>query len=304
MITLAFFDAETEFLNKLVDYIGRNNTNIFRIVGFSNEDSFRDYEKNNEIELLIVGAEKVNNEIKKKYGNRLIILYESRECIDEQHTYIYKYQNIKLLFKKILQYASENIDIGNIPSGGSNKAELIGIYTPQGGTSQTEYGIGLARELSEKSQVLYICLREFSMLDYILGKNSEETMSDLLYSYMSGNNLNVKLSSISDRAMGFEYISPCVYERDLRNTKSKIIIDMIEEIALSGQYSHIIMDLSNILENVYECMEYCDKVHIPYTSQLENKQGEMFMQYLNNTERKELCTKIKMIFCKKEYENL
>ena len=129
-------------------------------------------------------------------------------------------------------------------------------------------------------RILYIDLKEFSVLDnYIMG-NTSGNFSDIIYLSMTQNEaLSLKIESIIGYYNGLEYIPAVKCGSDLRNIDTEYIIRLIK----------IIISLSSIVQDYLRIIAESFESIIPYENDKYWKiKKDKLINYISNQSEYEI----------------
>ena len=168
------------------------------------------------------------------------------------------------------------------------------MYSPIGRSGKTTFAITLGQVLAKEKETLYINMEEFSALSKIFNKEYSGDLSDLLYFYKQNpESLPLKLKAIVNSINEMDYIPPSMFSNDLRSLDSSVWLGMIQAIINSGMYKTIILDLSNMVKDIYEVLEFCNVIYMPMNDdRMSLMKISEFEEFIFKTEQEELLDKI------------
>lgn len=292
---LAIFDEEEGYAHGLMEYISERETIPFKVVAFSRFEELMEYAKEKEIDMLIVSSTLKKQNMEKVVAKKIITLSDG-ELVAETDTdaVIYKYQSMDRITKEIINYYAEiSRDAGMAPLKYAGTTQIIGVYSPVGRSGKTAFAMTLGQIMANNDPVLYVNMEEFSGLRAVMSKEFQSDLSDLMYYYrQSPASISIKLKAVVNTIHEMDYIPPMVYSGDIRNIKSECWIRMITDIAATGMYGTIILDLSNMVSDVFQILEICDTVYMP----LDDDKMALYKineceEFLLRTEREEILQK-------------
>ena len=255
---LGIYDVDSNYANSLMEYISDKRGIPFRTVAFTELEALKEFAEKREIDILLISATAMTHDIA-EYNIGKIILLTDGNVFAEYISYasIYKYQSSENIIREVINYY---VDISTAEGVGSvlvDDVEVIGVYSPIGRSGKTTFAITLGQVLAKEKETLYINMEEFSALSKIFNKEYSGDLSDLMYFYKQNpESLPLKLKAIVNSINEMDYIPPSMFSNDLRSLDSSVWLGMIQAIINSGMYKTIILDLSNMVKDIYECWSF------------------------------------------------
>lgn len=263
---LAIYDFNDEYANNLMEYISSKQGIPFRTMVFTQREPLFEYVLNNRIDLLLTGEMPVDEDIRNEKNIKNIMLLRSDNVFTEDTEYfsVYKYQSADNLIREVLEYYAEVHSGGDGLSVPGQGADIIGVYSPVARCGQTTFALTLGQVLASDNSVLYINMEEFAAFDKIFGTTYTGDLSDLMYFFKQNReSLPIKLQAVVRNINGLDYVPPLVYSSDLRNISTQEWIDLISVIAGVGDYDKVILDLGNMVQDVFAILEICNQIYMP-----------------------------------------
>ncbi len=202
---------------------------------------------------------------------------------------VYRYQPVDLLINDILNYCADMLISQETMSRyvRKNMTKVVSIYSPVGRCGKTKLSVETGVELTRREwRVLLINFEEFSALMKYIGEGADSDLSDLLYFYLNGNGtIGIKAQTVIRNYRGMDYIPPVTCIRDLRKTDSEKLLDLVSMLGSIRGYDVILMDLSNIVEDVFRMLEASDMVIVPgLEDEISLTRLKSFREYIANTD--------------------
>lgn len=284
---LAIFDLEEQYAYHLLDYISEKQGMPFRTVAFTDMQEMKNYLNDNYVDLLLISADSFDESIADFSIGKIILLSNGNvysEYID--YSSIYKYQSTENIIREVLDYyVNVNKDAHIMPVVKEN-VEIIGAYSPIGRCGKTTFAIALGQCLAEEHQVLYMNFEEFSGFGKMLDTGFPGDLSDLMYFYMQNpDSIAIKLKAIVGQLQGMDYVPPLVYQKDLREIDAAQWARLIKHIAATSEYDKIIIDLGNMVSDIFEMLSICNVVYVPGVSDpVQRYKLDSFLNYIEDDE--------------------
>ncbi|MDD4503921.1 MAG: hypothetical protein PHS15_03725, partial [Clostridiaceae bacterium] len=208
-LNLAIADFDEIYVRGLSDYINSNHSSDFMVSCFTRIDSFIRYlEQQPPAEVLIISPDFYDISVGYPHIKLKVLLSTgalSREYPGFQ--IISKYSTgEKLLGEVVHLYSEFNPFEMRLPTC-SKKAELIGVYSPGGGTGKTTIAAALSMQCTELGiQSFYLNLESIQSTGVFFNSNSKRNLSYIFY-YLKekSRNLSFKMDGIKNTEDGVQY---------------------------------------------------------------------------------------------------
>lgn len=296
--TFVIFDTEEQYANNLLDYISVKRGMPFRTVAFTELSEMQAYLKGNHVDILLI-SEQVIDETFLQYDISKIILLSNCNVYagDDDYSSIFKYQSSENIIREILDYfVALHQNAVSCPII-KDDVKFIGVYSPIGRCGQTTFAITLGQCLAEKYNVLYLNFEEFSSVKRLLDTGYPSDLSDLMYFYLQNpKSIGIKLKAIIGNLFGVDYVPPVSCHKDLREITIEQWELFVKCIATTSEYNIIILDLSNMLEDVIEMLCICNMVYVPrIDDEMQDYKVNAFMQAIREEEYSIIENKITLV---------
>lgn len=142
---------------------------------------------------------------------------------------------------------------------------LIGVYSPVHRIGKTRFAMRLGEKLSERVPVLYLNLEGYAGGSYYFPEKPEQDLGDLIYCMkQERTDHGLKISSMTGRSGGMDYIMPMENESDLRSVRGEEWISLFDQILEKCIYEVVILDLGDCIDGLYDILRSCSRVYTPY----------------------------------------
>lgn len=260
---LAIFDGEESYAYRLMDFIGEKMNLPFEIYVFTNEDRFYSCSKIKDIECLLISENVYKREVEALQIPHIIILSESGKNLNKTLHHINKYQSSENILHEIMEYytdRSESVPV--ILRTGLKRMRIIGIYTPIGRCLQTTFSLTLGQMLAKKYKTLYLNFEAYSGFGRMLNKHYENDLSDLMYYFeCAREKLSYRLESMVETVNGLDFIPPAEIYQNLAGIRGNQWIDLFQEIEKTSEYEYLILDLSDIVTDLWDMLRHCERIY-------------------------------------------
>jgi len=249
------------------EYISHRKNALIDIQIFTSIESIRQYIADNVINILLVGQELVNEISGSSHVEKIIVLTEGN-CVGEytQYPVIFKYQSVEVIIKEVFNIIADDESISECgPKYLRSSKELIGLFSPFGGSSISMFSLQLAKQLIRVKKTLYINLEAFDGHD--MRKDGNEYvrgMSEVVF-YIRQNKgkLGMKIQSLIQNYDSCDCLFPVDDYRDLYSMTDKDMTRLVNVLSEETDYDTIIFDIGYLGESSLSLMKMCDKLILP-----------------------------------------
>ncbi len=234
------------------------------------------------VKVLLISDEVPYEERKRLFAGKRIVLTKDR-CADlgTEETELMKYQSIDKLTEVIVQAFFENSF--QLAKRGGHRGTLIGIYSPVHRIGKTTFALKLGKELSEEENVLYMNLETYAGIGgYFRGKEMQDLSHLLYYSRQENDAIGVRITSIVQQMGNLDYVPPMKMGTDLKTVSMQEWKALFEKLSEQSIYESIIIDIGDSVQNIFEMLEMCDWILIPFADDVYAKAKMQQWKYTLN----------------------
>lgn len=271
-VVIALYDSDKEYVESFNEYLKEEETMGYSIILFTEVSALDSFCRISKVDMIVMAeylAVDCLTEVSCIMSDENVIILADNKDVKfiNDIPAVYRYQPADMLISSILNICADRITGGNTQIGYTKirRTCIVSIYSPIGRCGKTMLSIHLGVTLSTRGlKVLLINLEEFSLLMKYLKSENSENLSDLLYYFLSNNqSLLIKAEAVIKKYNGMDYIPPVEYAQDIRKIDSgtwKKFIDLVGEVK---EYDIIILDISNMIEDVFGMLEFSDIIVMP-----------------------------------------
>ncbi|MCQ2542794.1 MAG: hypothetical protein MJ126_01425 [Lachnospiraceae bacterium] len=239
---LALFDSDINYMEKLYHYIEDKGRMAVSVCAFTSEEVISEYLLNNQIDFLIISEDK---NLKVEKGVKVLKISD-----DYGEGCIFRYNSAEVILEQIKTYFEiETISYANCVS----KTKFIGIYSPVARSMKTTFAVVLGQMLAKNKRVLYLNFESFSGHAFDNLQKDRGNMTDLLFYF---NNLKHdfvrKFNASINTVNGLDYIFPANSFLDIQYVTKEHWEEFLQEIIEMNVYDYVIMDLSEIIQGLFD----------------------------------------------------
>lgn len=259
---MAICDRQAAYTSQLIALFQGKKELPFEIHGFTKNESLQEFCDNNRIALLLVSEPDYREELQDKAIDRILVLREGTGSLPENVATVNKFQPAGMLYREIMRVYGEGEKIVPFRKNEKKKIRLIGVYSPLHCCMQTTFALTAGEILAKKRKTLYLNFECFSGFEMLLGRRFGGNMTDVLYYYdCAKEKLSYKLESVVQKMGELYFIPPAASYEDFQGIKEEEWLSVITEIAQTGGYETVLLDLTEQVRGVYPLLEACDKIY-------------------------------------------
>jgi len=262
-------DKDANYLMNFERFLRNTHSDKFIINTAANADGVKAFADNTDrkIDILLISPEIYTERIK-SYASVVMILSNGVIPIQlEKYPLIKKYQSGDDIVQSILRAYSEampdEFDITQL----KGDCEIIGVFSPIGGSGKTTISSLLATHLAANYKVLFFSMEQFQYTEHLFSGSSRYNMSDFLY-YVHKNdseliaNLNKMLITDVNSKVNFLNSPQCFV--DLNKIEKEKWNAFMKSLILIGLFNKVVIDIpSHLDDQALEVLSICNKVIAP-----------------------------------------
>lgn len=285
-VILAILDCEIDYANNLKDYMNKRGKISLQISVFSNTAYFINFADNTTVDILLIAEDmRMEADLLCQYAKNIFILSEGEQIReDDPYPSIYKFQSAEQVMSEVIKLYGE----GSISSDKlyarvkTTASSLIGVCSPQGGSSKTTFALALAEHYGSEKKTLYLNFGMFQDFSCFTKQDVDQGMSELLYYIKQRNQgLPLKISAMAQKHSNLDYILPVKHYLDIIDMDGEDIIFLLDMIQGGLDYEVVILDVGCFQEGIMEGLNLCDKIYMPIKEDYySEKKKEAFVTQL------------------------
>lgn len=290
-MTLAIFDVDELYAERLTDYIRKRSEVPLEVTLFTEEEALIQFTQSHEIDLLLIHIHLMNPILKEQRIGEVIYLTDVETKADTKARFWYKFQSAQPLLDDILAcYQVREPTLGGALT--IHNAEVIGIYPVEANMQATLFSLLLNRVLAEDNRVLYLTLEQLSGLSKLLDMEFQYDLSDAVY-YDEQQQLIEKLSDLAISTDNYTLIPPMRNPLDCSSVLNRQIEDMVRTLSTCGGYDFIVVNLGADLLRALAMIPCCHRVYMPITDDVVSQAKQVdFQKAVYEMEQENLLKKI------------
>lgn len=232
------------------------------------------------IRVLLI-SEEIPYEVRKQLfaGKRIVLTKEHCADLGIDETELMKYQSIDKLAAVIMKVFLENSF--QLSKRNGHQGKVIGIYSPVHRIGKTTFALKFGKELAEEENVLYLNLETYAGIGGYFRDEEVQDLSHLLYYAKQENDaISVRITSIVRQMGNLSYIPPVKIGTDLKTVDMEEWKELFEKLTRQSIYETIIIDIGDSIQNIFEMMEMCDWIFIPFAEDVYAKAKMQQWRYM------------------------
>lgn len=286
---LAICDRDERYLQSMQNYLMKRLTQ-FEVLTFATLNEAAEYSKRHAFAICLLSESLYEKDLQGMQALEILILRENGKKEITEYSYMEKYQSMEKLIQELLNEYAEH-SLMDVPVYQCTKNVTIhAFYTPMVSREQTRAALALGQILLErKRKVLYLNLQAFAGYEELLTEKKMADITDLLYvAERQDANLGFRIQSMKQRLGGLDYFSPAEDAMDLLPVTQAEWKGLIERVVETGEYTDIILDLSELCQGLYYFLQTSDYV---YSMIARTKEEQLTVeQYKKQLEKRQMLT--------------
>lgn len=259
---MAICDRQAAYTSQLIALFQEKKELPFEIHGFTRNESLQEFCDENKVALLLISEPDYREELQKKEIDRILVLQEGTGNLPEHVAAVNKFQPAGMLYREIMRVYGEGDRIVPFQKSRKKGSRLIGVYSPIHCCMQTTFTLAAGEILAKKRKTLYMNFECFSGFETLFGRRFDGNLTDILYYYdCAREKFSYKLESIVQKTGELYFIPPSASYEDFQDIKEEEWLSIITEIAETGGYEMVLLDLTEQVRGVYSLLEACDKIY-------------------------------------------
>lgn len=293
---MAVYDVEPRYADRFADFTNQKEKVPFTVVAFTSVEVLKEYAGNHVIEILLISNAVPRECVKAIPAAQIVVLAEGEVVpAEDEYPSVYKYQSTDSIIREVLAHYCEQPREADLVLL-SNKAKILGVYSPIGRCLKTSFAWTLGQQLGKNGKVLYVSMEEYSGFSKLLGNEVQSDLSDVFYFYRQGNCSFVRLSSMIYTWGNLDYIPPVRYPEDLGQITGEDLAEFMNRIAVESGYEIIVIDVGNPGRHGVFILELCDVIYMPVKDDcVSAAKLEEFTEYLEISGKRGMQEKIQKL---------
>ncbi len=274
---LAICDGDELYLEKFQSYLLKKRPAGYEILAFATVNQAVEASKEEGFEIFLVGENTYDINVTNVNAAKIFILKENGLSGIKGYTFISKYQSMDSVIGQALEEFAIDEGCGGTVRSSGIRARLTSFYSPDRHAGQNVAALCAAELMADMGQrVLYISMQPFSGFEELLATKYEADLTDLLYfALRHPDKLFYKLEAVK-RAIGkVDYLPPALDYADLLDISEKEWQEVLEALLSEGEYTDIVLDLTECCRGFYYMLDKSDKLYILNDMQTERSRAAL-----------------------------
>lgn len=224
-----------------------------------------------QIQVLLISEEVPYEKRKQVFAGKRIVLTR-QHCADlgAEERELRKYQSVDRLSAEILKAFQETSGAASFLK--NKKGKLLAVYSPIHRIGKTTFALKLGKQLALQENVLYLNLETYAGIGGYFRDEDVQDLSHLLYyAKQEKDDISVRIASMVKRMGNLDYIPPMKVWTDLRFVHVKEWEQFFEKLMKQSIYDVILLDMGNIVEDIFEILNMCDHILLLQTEDVYAK---------------------------------
>ena len=216
----AICDTDRLYVKNLIQYINSRQNIPLKLQAFTSTELLKQYAEQNGIELLLISAEAMDEEIAGLDIGKIVVLTEDGAIGLKGFPSVNRYQASGNLVQEVMQYYEEGNLAVAYTAAKLASTRLIGIYSPVKRCGKTALSLALGEAYARSRKVLYINLEDFSGFRSLLEREYRMNISDLLYFYREEKQgMSARIEEVAEKLGELYYLPPAMCPADIKSVQ-------------------------------------------------------------------------------------
>ena len=268
-INVIIADTDAIYLNHLSNYLMQHMDaiSVFTFTAKENLEKFLN-ENTKKIDVIAVTEDLLDETVIHSEISVKILLTDGTLSDYEEIEAVNKYQRAGNFVSDILTIYAEKTGHIEAVISGDKKTEIIGVYSPVGGSGKTTVSAALSAALAAGGKkVFYLNAEKINSTANIFNHADNGNMSDVYLAAISkGDNIGLKIVSNKyvDPEWGISYINPSESSLEINEVSTEKFLTLMNEFEKLGEFDYVIIDFdSEFSKYKAEVLKKCDKIVMP-----------------------------------------
>lgn len=267
----AICDLDRSYVKNLMQYISSHQNIPLKLQAFTSTELLKEYAAGHTVELLLISAEAMDEEIAALPIGKIVVLTEDGAVDLKGFPSVNRYQASGNLVQEVMQYYSAGDLAAAYSAVKLATTQLIGVYSPVKRCGKTTFALAYAEACAHDRRVLYVNLEDFSGFRGLFGREYRMDVSDLLYFYREEKQgMLKKIDDVAERLRELYYLPPAMCPADVKSVQPEEWREWFM-LLLQSRYEVIVVEPGDCVNGLEEILSLCNKIYVPV---LENKISE------------------------------
>lgn len=294
---LAICDEDARYRQSMQTYLMKRMEE-FEVLSFASLPEAAEYSRKQAFAILLIGEHTYEKNLHNVQALQIFILRESGEKAITEYPYLEKYQSMEMLIRDIWEGYAEHSLMDSPVYRSYKTTKIHAFYSPGASREQTISALALGQTLAKRDKrVLYLNLQAFVGWEELVSEVHAADITDLLYviGRLDGN-LVCRIQGMKQTLHGVDYFSPAEDYMDLLKISEVEWVTFLDRLIELGEYSDIILDLSEICQGLYRILEKSDGVYsMCGRTKVEKRAVYQYKKLLEKREQSSILEKTKWL---------
>ena len=258
---LLLYDRDEEYARLMGEYLLGCKGLPWKIASCTSAADLIEIVNGRSPEVLVTSGASYDKCLEKLGAKHVVVLNDGTAGV---HGAAEKYGAAEDTLKIILDICADDEDIGDAaflkPMKG--RAKLIGVFSPVRRCYQTTFSVLMGRLLLDRGKVLYLSFEFCEGCEELIPPEEGRGLSDLMYFIKSPvNSFLLRFRSMVRNMAGLDYIPCALSGTDISEIPEAEWKLFLSRICDYGDYSYVILDLSESIRGIFEVLRMCDRIY-------------------------------------------
>lgn len=259
---LAICDPDERYCHSMQNYLLKRLTD-FEVFTFTSLQEAAEHSRKQAFSLLLLDEYIYEEDLSDIQALQIMVLREDGEKQITKYPYLEKYQSMEIIIPELLKEYAEHMLMDTSVYQCRKKTRIHSFYSPVRQNMQTKASFVLGQLLSkDEKKVLYLNLQAFTGIQELQIDSNLADITDLLYiAERQEGNLFYQIQGMKQTCAGVDYFLPATDFMDLVRVSEEEWTRFMQSLTELGEYTDIILDISEICQGLYGILEKSDKIY-------------------------------------------
>lgn len=261
---IAVCGRERDYAEKFAEFANSRRDSLFAVHGFTDCNELKAYTKEHPVDILLLSEECLGEIAPNEEFGKIILLSEKEYREEDGYPAVYKFQSCTEVLRQAVDIYAEQVPKVLGTAVRAERMKRLGIYSPVGRTGKTGFALALGKEVAKRRRTLYLNMEEYSGFAALYPYGDGWTLSELMYFLKQGKKaFACKLEGVIQQLGDLDYIPPLRSPVELRHISREDWETLLDALERESRYEVVILDLSGMVNGLFEILEQCDFVYTP-----------------------------------------
>lgn len=265
---LAILAEEAEYIRELAQYLSSRAEFIFKPVAFTDRDSYKKFDSENHVDMLLCSPAMVKGGNEFKAEN--ICLLSECVTVSEGSPFpeIFKYQSSEQIMKDIIDYyGKRKVTKAQGSKDLSAGHRTVCVCSPVGGCYSSTFALALAEYYARGGHTLFLSFDPFFLFPGEVKNATDKNLTDVLYFLqICAGNQQAFVEKIARHRGNLDYVSGVSHWFDIAEMTPGHMRSLFTSLCDGDKYENLVFDIGSLGSAGIELLAGCKSIYVPMKS--------------------------------------